>query len=275
MWLIVAALTGCAHAPAASPMQTRILEASRRGVAQLRAGDAQRARTSFEDALRLAQSVEDEAAMARAWHDLSVAYQRLGQDVEADRALDAVLLDDVHAYPDAEVASIALRKAVLATARGDLGAADAALVRARGACASPCAREGAILNLEARLDLARRRYDDALVRLDAASARNRDDSTEAANTARLRAAALLALRRRDASTAAATQALALDKQLGRSDKIGEDLLLLAEAAPTRDARRAFLLRAADVARARGDAAAEARVRARLEPSPTVPSGAAP
>lgn len=278
--LLLLALSGllgaCATKPAAPPLQSRADDANRRGLEQLRQGEAERALASFERVLTLEQSIEREAGIARAWYNLSVAYQRLGRDADADRALDAVLLDDVRRYPPDQLAEIAFRKAVLAMARGDTGAATTALARTRQHCGEACDLAGPMLNLEARVALADARHDDALALLAEAADRNRRDPVEAANTARLQAATLLAVGRTAEAATAARSALQQDKALGHSERIYQDLMLLAQAASSPADRRAYLMRAGDVARARGDLVAVRRVAALLEsavsPPPTTPEG---
>jgi tetratricopeptide (TPR) repeat protein len=270
------AVAGCASVPEGSPANQRADALNRTGLAHLRSGDAERARAAFEQSLRIAQSIEHEAGIARGWYNLSVAYQRLGRSADAESALDAVLQHDL-AYPRDQLVEIALRKAVLATARDDVGTATRALERAHIDCASDCRSAGAIVNLQARLALEHRRAAEALAHLDRARARNERNPVERANTARLRAAALIALDRPDEARLAAEEALALDKQHGAGETIYQDLMLLARTASGPAERRSFLLRAGDVARALDDRQALQRVTTLLEqdaPAPTaIPPGA--
>src|SRR5690606_6919913 len=104
---------------------------------------------------------------------------------------------------------------------------------------------GPVLNLQARLALADLHLDEALALLAAAARRNRRVPVEAANTARLQAATLLALDRKAEAAEAAGFALAHDKSLGHAERIHQDLLLLARASSSPAIRRAYLLRAGD------------------------------
>ncbi len=272
---LAACVVGCATVPTAPPVQARAAAANERGLEQLRNGDAQAAVGSFEQALQGEQSIEREAGIARAWYNLSVAHQRLGRMDDADRALDAVLLDDIRDYPDDQLTAIAFRKAVLAMARNDTAGAATALDRTRALCDDRCSLVGPALNLQARLALADQRYEDALALLADAARRNKRMPVEAANTARLQAATLLALGRKIEAAEAAGLALAHDKSLGHAERIHQDLVLLARASSSPASRRAYLMRAGDVARARGDQAGARRIQALLDaedPPPTATEG---
>jgi tetratricopeptide (TPR) repeat protein len=273
---IALALAGCASLPQRSPAHERADELNRTGLSHLRAGDAERARVAFEQSVRIAQSIEDEAGIARGWYNLSVAYQRLGRTADADAALDAVLQDD-RAYPRNQLVEIGLRKAVLATSRDDVDGASRALERVLPLCAGDCPSAAAIANLQARIALRRARPDEAMAHLAVAHERYRRQPVEQANTLRLRAAALIALERLAEARLAAEAALAIDKRQGAGEKIYQDLMLLARVAAGPSERRGFLMRAGDIARALGDQEGLRRVESLLgqdaSTPPLLPRGA--
>lgn len=256
-WPLVLALLGaCASTPPRPATHQRAVELNRQGNDALRRGDAASAVRAFGEALRIERSVDREEGIALAAFNLSVAQQQIGDAAAAERSVAAVLDDPHRRYPRARMAQLAMRRAILAAARGDRAAADAALDAVDRYCDLPCAVAPARLNLQARLALADGRPGEALAAARSAVGTRGVDPVERANGWRLQAAALLALDRAHEARPPAALALEADKAAGASAKIRQDLLLLARAhADDPAAARAYAARAAEVARAVRDGAA--------------------
>lgn len=238
------------------PLEIQAEELNRRGLELFAQGETGRAVESFRQALLLEQSVENEKGMAVNWLNLSLAYQRLGQMQLAESALDAVLLDRFRTFPPAQLAELALRKSILATAREDWTAASFWLDESIRHCPGRCVIAARQQNLLAHQSLARGEPAAALTAALAARRASRKNEVEQANALRLAGAAHLALDNREAASEALQAALEIDKRLRRSDRIQDDLKLLARAAADPGLAEAYLQRAHDVARARSPAVPE-------------------
>ncbi|WP_020651790.1 hypothetical protein [Massilia niastensis] len=254
--LLPAVLAGCAATlDNAAPARRQVALLNQRGVELHRNGDPAAAARLFEQAVRAAQAIEHEDGIAQGL--LNLARARLQQDMPdaADAALDRLLAPSALAFPAARRAEALLHKTNLALQRRDLDAAARWHGQALAACACACAQGPALLNLGARIALERDDPEAALRDARAALARHRSDGNlvEAANALRLAGAAQLARHGRDGRAAALpelAEALELDKRLALSDKIVQDLVLLGHASDA-GARRAWWLRARDVAQAAG------------------------
>lgn len=248
-------LAGCiGSGPVRPPLEQQAEDLNRRGLEQFAQGETSRAVDSFRQALLIEQSVENEDGMAVNWLNLSLAYQRLGQMPLAEAALDAVLLDRLRTFPPARLAELALRKSTLATARKDWTEATFWLDESVRHCPGRCAIAARQHNLRAHHALARGEPDAALTAALAARRASRKDEAELANALRLAGAAHLALEDRAAASDALHAALEIDKRLRRSDKIHDDLRLLARASADPAQAETYRQRAHDVARARAPAA---------------------
>src|SRR5262249_51623268 len=146
-------LTGCGTPPTVQrPPQARLSDAYARGNARVQTGDFSGAATAYEEARRLARSIEDADAIAAADIDLSIVYRRLGRDAAARDALAEILDGRRQAYPERRLMQAELRRAILLLAGGDAsGAADWA-GRAERRCAA-CDLAPAILNVRAQAAL--------------------------------------------------------------------------------------------------------------------------
>lgn len=257
-------LAGCASAPPLSSTRQQAVQASQRGLSALARGDAAQAADAFEHALLLERSIEREAGIATAAHNLAIAYQRMGRGDAAGQVIDSILLDGLRTYPDGTVAALALRKATLQVAAGRLEDASIALDRAEATCAGRCALRASLHNLRAHLALLAGDAPAALAQLEHARRAGRVDEAERANTHRLRASALLALGDAAAAYEQARLALAIDKALGRAEPIRQDLLLLAASSADPAQQQAYRERA----RAVDEAASRTR------PGPPPAAGAA-
>lgn len=246
----------CAAAPPAEPPPTqgRLAEAQARGAALVRAGDPAGAARSYEDALRIAASVEDADAIAANAINLSVVYQWLGRHAEARKVLSIVVDDGRRPFPEARRLQAELRQAIVELALGESAAAAAMARRATQRCASACAYAATLLNVQAQIALATGNAEQAAAHAQTAleRARGRGDRVETANA--LRALGRARLLRSDAAGARLLleQALELDRLLVDPRKILADLNELARAAAQAgdaEAARGYAERALAVSRA--------------------------
>jgi tetratricopeptide (TPR) repeat protein len=246
-------LVACAGAP---PQNARLAQAddyNRRGEAALKLGDYRKALALYEAALRTDLSIEHTDGVAINSINLARVHQLLGENSSAHRRLDAVL-GSAMMFSDQYVAAARLRKAMLYQAAGDLDAAASWAERTAEICKdSGCSWQGTLLNVRARLALAR--DDFGATFLLAAQAlgvnRGRDAREETANSLRLQAAARVRQKEFAAALAPLDEALLMDKALGLSERIEQDLQLLAEAHAglgRADEARALRTRASRVAR---------------------------
>ncbi len=251
----------CAQQPGKplAARQSEAIEANHRAELRFRSGDMEGAVQQYQEALRIAQSVENVDAIAANAINLSIAYQRLGMHAEARASLAPVLDQSRLSFPPARLAQAALRRAVLDF--DERRHADAAewLEKAAAWCAQPgCMLAGAINNVRGLLALEDGRTDAATVSARAALAASREsgDRVEAANAMRL--LGHVAIRAGDAAAALAplTDALAIDRELALPRKIYLDLVGLGRASALggeRAAARAYYERALAVSEADRDA----------------------
>src|SRR5205823_28988 len=93
------------------------------GQAAVQAGNLAGAVREYEEARRIARSIEDADALAAAAINLSILQQRAGQDAAAREALIELLDSPRHAFPERRIMQAELRRAILLLAGGDAGAA--------------------------------------------------------------------------------------------------------------------------------------------------------
>ncbi len=252
---------GCVTAPGAPPppVQSRIADANARAAALVRTGDDTGAARQYEEALRLARSVEDADAIAAGAINLSIMYQRLGRDAAAREVLSVVLDEKDLAFPERRRIQAELRRAILGLASRDTGSATAWVERARARCERmACELAAAILNVQAlvALDVERPEEGARLAREAGEAARTRGDRAEAANALRTIGRARLALGDPVGAIQSLEEALALDRELADPRKILVDLVELGKAnlaRGNREAARAYFQRALTVSHASRDA----------------------
>lgn len=224
----------CAAAPQPQPpaAQARLAEVQARAMARMHAGDAEGAARGFDQALRIAASVEDVDAIAVNALNLAAAYQRLGRDAEARSALAIVVDDDRRAFSGPRRLQAELRRALVELALGQPATAEAIAARADRRCGGNCAYAATLLNVHAEAALASGDTERAARQAQAAleQARGRGDRVEAANGLRTLGRAQLARGDADAARAALEQALELDRALAEPRKIFADLNELSRAA---------------------------------------------
>lgn len=240
--------------PALEQAQTADKDARR----ALRMGDMWNARTLFARSMELHQSVDDVDGAASALISLATLLHRMHDDAAAIELLDRVLHDRDGVYPPKWHITAAFRKAVILVDIGRMDEAVPVLATADDQCERNCALRPGIEVLKARLALLK---GDAAAALElarpVASAREAGKE-EQANALRIVGASEEKLMQHDAALLHYRAALELDKSLGLSARIEEDLNGMArvltrlgragEAAS--HARRAILVREA----ARRDAA---------------------
>ncbi|MDM0066518.1 tetratricopeptide repeat protein [Variovorax sp. J31P207] len=261
-------LAACSTPPARSTAQIRAQGFNTQGMDRYKAGDLPHALTYFEQALQLAQSIEDDDAIAVARLNLSMVYLGMGRQDEALKQLDGVLDEPRLAFSNDRRAEAALRRA-MAVQAGDRAGAAQALDRADALCGSRCAVRGKILNLKAYLALTSGRAEEGLrFAQQAHGALAKDDALERANALRLQGSACIALKTPAAAVAPLEEALKLDKAAGASEKIYQDLLLLGQASADRpELARDYWSRAHDVALAADNKAGAERTAKLLASAP--------
>ncbi|MDM0033616.1 tetratricopeptide repeat protein [Variovorax sp. J22P271] len=270
VWCVMAAglLAACSTPPARSTAQIRAQGFNTQGMDRYKAGDLPHALRHFEQALQVAQSIEDDDAIAVARLNLAMVDLGLGRRDEALAQLDAVLDEPRLAFSNDRRAEAALRRA-MAVQADDRAGATQALDRADALCGSRCSVRGKILNLKAYLALNAGRAEEGLrFAQQAHGALAKDDALERANALRLQGSAYIALRTPAAAAAPLAEALALDKAAGASEKIYQDLLLLGQASADRPAlARDYWTRAREVALAADNKAGAERTAKLLASAP--------
>jgi tetratricopeptide (TPR) repeat protein len=262
---------GCVTAPGVPPpaVQSRIADANARGAALVRAGDDAGAVRHYEEALRLARSVEDADAIAAGAINLSIVQQRLGRDAAAREILAVVLDEKYLSFSEQRRAQAELRRAILDLASRDAGGATAWAQRAHERCERlACNLAAAILNVRALLALDAGRPEEGarLAQSAGEAARARGDRAEAANALRTAGRARVALGDPAGAIPPLVEALALDRELADPRKILVDLVELGQASLAkgdRDAARAYFERALTVGRTARDARSVEDIGARL------------
>lgn len=230
--LLVCAACAAPQPPQAPPTQVRLAEVQARGAARARAGDHAGAAQAYEEALRIAASLEDADAIAANALNLAALYQRLGRDAEARSVLAVVIDDQRRPFSEARRLQAELRRAIVELALGEPRAAQAMAERAERRCAGRCAYGAAIRNVQAEAALAAGESGPALALAQAAleRARGRSDTVETGNALRNLGRAHLARGDALAARAHLEQALEIDRLLAEPRKILVDLGELSRAA---------------------------------------------
>jgi tetratricopeptide (TPR) repeat protein len=267
----IAVCAGCtAPAAVSTPQaQSRLADAEARAAALVRSGDLPGAARQYDEALRIAASIENVDAIAVNAVNLSIVQQWLGRDAEAREALSHVLDDPRRGFSERRRLQAELRRAILELAAHNTDAAASWAQRAERRCAElACDYAATILNLQAEVALAASRPADAarLASSAAERARARGDRSETANALRALGRARRAQGEPSAAIPVLEQALALDRELADPRKILADLTelsLASSAAGDRQAARDYYERALAVSRAVQDARGIAEMEAQL------------
>lgn len=228
--MLVSLLTACGTPPQRQPLalqqaQTADKEARR----ALRMGDTANARIAFAESLSRYQSLDDRDGAASARLSLAAVSHQLHDDAAAIKLLDELLLDQDHVYARGWQIAAAFRKAVILAGSERVDEALPVLAIADRLCERDCDLRFGIEVVKARLTLLK---GDALAALALAQpvATARDVSNdERANALRVVAAAEERLTRHEAALSHYRGALELDKALGLSGRIEDDLNGMARA----------------------------------------------
>jgi tetratricopeptide (TPR) repeat protein len=253
------------EAPAA---QERLAETEARAAALVRAGDYAGAARKYDEALRIAASVENADAIAANAVNLSIVYQWLDRATDARDALSIVVEDSRRPFPERRRLQAELRRAMLDLALRNNDSAAGWAQRASARCAEGCEYAATILNVQAQIALEAAKADEAahLAQRAIARARARGDATEAANGLRTLGRSRHAQGDPVAARPLLEQALELDRALADPRKILADLRELSRAAAAagdRQASRDYAERALAVSRAFNDARGVAEMEAQL------------
>lgn len=238
---LVFALFACTTRPAISPTATLAQTSSQRGAQAFARGDLAGAERDYNTALRIHESLGDNAGRAAALLSLSRIAAQAGRHEEALLVVEQLLADQpsLMALTPATQITAYGRAAALHLAKTNTQQADQYLAQADALCLSVCADAGVLTVLRARSALVRQQPANALAlanealglpALAAVSPPNRQPqaSAERANALRIKAQALAALGQTQNASSAATEALELDQALGLADRVLPDLLLLAQ-----------------------------------------------
>ncbi|SFN51006.1 hypothetical protein [Variovorax sp. OV329] len=262
-------LGGCSTPPVRSAADLRAQGYNTQGLDRFKAGDMVRALGYFEQALVVAQSIEDEDAIAATRLNLAMVYFGTDRQQEGLAQLDMVIDERRLAFSADRRAEAALRRA-MAVQAGDRAAAEKSLERAGILCGDNCSVRGKILNLKAYLALSGARAQEGLrFAQQAQNALDKHDVLEKANSLRLQSSAYIALKTPAAAVPLLQEALKLDKAAGASDKIYQDLILLGQASADKpELARNYWTRAHDVAvAAKNESGTKTTSRLLAAPSP--------
>ncbi len=222
--MLLAALAACGSNPPRPPAALeQAAAADREGNRALRDGDLSAARTLFEHELRLQRSLDNLPGAAAAAINLATAYHRMGNDDVALHLLDEIGSDRLDVYPVELRAAASFRTAVILFDAGKADQAAAALDATGRVCGRSCGLTAGIHNMQARMALSRKDYPAALAQARAAADEAGEQNDELANARRLSGAAEAALGRHDRALEHYLAALDLDKRLGRTGRIADDL----------------------------------------------------
>lgn len=233
--LLLVMLAGCASHPPdkRSVRQIEAAEFAAKGEQAYFAGRLEQARRHYEQALRLNTGIENGDGIA--WNLLSLAqiHAALGEYQEAEAGLREVSDNGNRLFEKNVRAEAAARRAQLALRLKQPERADELAGQAQALCAeAECAIGAAIANLRARAALSQGdlQVGANLAREAESLAEKAKQDAELANARRLQGEARTRLGAPAEALPLLESALAIDKRLGKPDKIAEDLELLAEAA---------------------------------------------
>lgn len=227
--LLLGMLAACSSTPAPRlPLaQEQAVTADQNARRALREGQLLRAQNGFAAALALQQSLDDTQTAAMTMINLATVDHLLGDDTTALTLLDNILQEKTTIYPDEAHRIAAFRKSVILADLSRLDAAESAWQSADALCGKSCSQRLGLDVLRARLLLQKGDAEGALAQAQAVRGGSSASREEQANLLRLIAAAEEKLARHDDALQHYSAALELDKALGLSSRIGEDLAGLA------------------------------------------------
>jgi len=218
----------------------------------------------YTGALRLDLSIENQYGIFNDRLNLSQAIDAAGDAPAARQQLEILLTDKTFPLGAEQRARAYAGLALLFLKQGETGEAERMIGEARHSCGTACPNLGAILNIQARIELERGNPASALASAGASLPllADADQLSERANAWRIIGQARLARNETTSAIEGLQQALALDRELGKPERIVDDLMLLGRAyATSGNADRAgdFFRRALSVAEATADPALMKRV----------------
>jgi tetratricopeptide (TPR) repeat protein len=223
--LMIVNLAACGSTPA--PRVPQLLEnaqaADKDARRALRAGELLRAQHAFAKTLALQQALDDSNGAAITMINLATVTHQLHDDQGALAWLDKILLEKVRIYPAESQLIAVFRKAVILTKMGQLSEAEASLQQAEKLCEKKCSQRFGMDALRARLSLLKGDAEAALALAQAVSKEKDVGKEEQANALRVAAAAEEKLLRPANALQHYQAALEIDKVLGLSARIAEDL----------------------------------------------------
>lgn len=236
----------------------REIELNRRAATAFERGRHEQARDGYREALRISRAIEHVDGIAANLLGLAAVSRALGDSADAAAAAEEILAAGTLAFSPAPRAAAAYLRALLFADENSLADASRLAVESLALCRrSACGREGRIVNLQARISLLAGEREAALAAALEALALNRASRVdeETANSLRIAAEAHALLGDPAKAAAGYTEALSLDKRLGRTAKIRLDLIRLGDLAAGQGRggeARVYYQRALDVSRGAAD-----------------------
>ena len=268
--LVALLVAGCSSPPArtTNTAHEAALALNQRAARALQRGDKLQALALYEQALTVADSVEDFDTGGATLLNLAAVHARLGQTAQAHQRVDRILRSRSR-YAGALQAQAAARKALLYLDAPDLAAALQWTDKAEAGCAAPCALAATLTDVRAHVALERgdAAAAAALAVRASAQAESAQQSAEQANAQRLLGRAQMRLGDHVAAAAALQRALDIDRALGLPERIALDLLHAGDNEQRRGqkpAARDFFERALQVGQAAGLARQVEAAQARLQ-----------
>ena len=221
--LLLGLITACGSAPPRQPLAIeQANKADHEAHRALRDGDLLRARELFRKAMLMQQALDNQPASVMAAINLASVSHKLADDATALGLLNAILADVTVGIPSELRAAAAFRKGIILADKGKIAEAETALQRANQECNRQCAFTSGMKNLGARLALAKGEFALALTQAKSVISSSAEKE-ELANAQRIAATAESALQQHESALAHYQLALELDKELGLSPRIVEDL----------------------------------------------------
>jgi len=186
-------------------------------------GELSRAQLGFAKTLRLQQSLDDSASAATTMINLATVTHQLHDDGGALVWLDKILLEKTALYPTDAILAAGFRKAVILTNLARLSEAETSITIAEKLCKNTCPLRFSIVGLRGRLMLLNGNAQGAMEIAKSLIGNNEVGKEEQSNALRIIATAEEELARYPDALKHYQETLEIDKSLGLSGRIGEDL----------------------------------------------------
>ena len=224
LWALLGILSACGGVTTRQPLALAQAQTADQDARQaLKNGELLRAQQGFARTLLFQQSLDDAAGAATTLINLATVTHQLDDDEAALAWLDKVLQDEMRIYPSESHQIASFRKAVILTKLARLNEAELALQLSQGLCGKNCVSRSGIDTLRARLLLLNGDAEGALALALTVNQEDEAEKEEGANALRVAAAAEEKLAHAASALQYYSEALELDKLLGLSQRIGEDL----------------------------------------------------